>query len=219
MTRLRRETKTRAIPSEFGFRHLAELLKEDPSIDKVVVYARVSERDQDRKGNLYRQIANLVSEVVLTHQLEIVAIYSTVASGSLRHENERLITALRHARRLGVPLVAESAPRFIRSIYYDSNANTDAWPSKGDFSEFRDLAQGVTLATVWHPDLAPSEIRHLEQARGNRFQSKHRSVSRRAQRRAAFANLAFRLHFRDVSLTDLAYWFSVSRSTVQEWVK
>jgi hypothetical protein len=206
------------IASEFGIRYLPKLLRADRSFDQVVLYARVSEHEQDRNGSLYRQIANLLTEVVLTHDLKVAGLYSTVASGWL-WKNDKRDAAFRHASRLGIPLVAETVPRLLRSIAYQSNLNTDAWPTVDEFTRFRKMIGKVKTATLLEPDAIPHDIRSYEKERGRRFMPAGEGRSDKTFRKAAFSTLARQLVDRDYSYTTLAVWFGVNTSTIQYWVR
>jgi len=202
------------------FAHAGTLLRDGCPWDEVGLYVRVSERDQDRRGSLYRQWADGCHWLLLRYGVPCVQVFPVVCSGYLLDDNPVLGAAIDWARRYNAPLVARDVTRFIRSRDYQSQTNTDAWPTETEFDQLAGMAAGVTLATLINPTAEPYSIRHYEQEAGHRLSPRGMGQSDRTLRSAAFSRLAYDLKtYRGFSHGDIAKLIQVeSRSTVQDWV-
>ncbi|QDV87171.1 recombinase family protein [Planctomycetes bacterium TBK1r] len=93
-----------------------------------------------------------------------------VTVGNLRRRTE-LKKAIEHARRIRGIVVAHSVDRFVRpGSTSDRKHNYRARPKPPHYRALMKLADGVPLATLWHPDLTPGEVKRLESEIGIRRQ-------------------------------------------------
>lgn len=150
-TKLIRAVQTTATPSKY-IAHLVEL-KPGP----VVLYVRESSHGQ--KHNLLGQ-EDLLSWEVERRGFAVVDLFREIVQGHAEHRIS-LERAIWKAKETGSIVVAESASRFIRSF-----KSPYVWPTVFEFNGLMELADGVQLATLHHPDTHWQKERGLQSKRG-----------------------------------------------------
>lgn len=195
---------------------------DDLDATEVILFCRVSGREQNRNGNLADQINENRREL---EKLGVTVIerYKEIESGwDNDHWMDRgaLAAAAAHAKRLGVVLVAESLSRFIRSVDYHPSKNSHAVPTRAEFEKLLRITEGVTLATIAHPDTPPTAERGVQSKRGmiqkNRMGGRPRKRTRTI-RPLETIQQAMELRAAGWSLGEIAKALKVPRPTVQSW--
>jgi len=205
-----------ATPSSY-IHHLDDL-----NATEVILFCRVSENEQSRKGNLVNQV-NGNRRNLKERGVTVIERYKCIESGwDNDHWMDRgvLAAAVAHAKRLGVVLVAESLSRLIRSASYHPSKNPSAIPNKAEFEKLMRITDGATLATIVHPDLSPTEERGVQSRRG--MVEKHRMGGRpmRKKRRRELRNPeAIRSRLEGNSIAGIARLLDVPESTVRDWLR
>jgi len=211
-------------PADAGdyIKHLATHHRHHPIL-MVVLYCRVSGRCQNRKGTLKRQ-ERKARQVLKRYGIVVVACYGEVESGWRRDDRPRLMAAIARARELGVPLVAESVDRFIRSEHFNDETNQGALPTDLDFEDLVRLANGVTLLTLLHPDADPEAVHWYQQNRGQEGtgnkggRPRKKQPGYKKQRRLKLLPRVREMRLAGASLGQIAKQTTLPRSTVQGWV-
>lgn len=202
--------------------HLARLV-EAGAVRRAVLWCRVSERDQYRRGNATDQEANLRRELaalgvpVVDSYLDVGPGWDTAAG--------KLQEAIASARRTGAVVVAETADRFLRSEDFHTKDNPDALPTVAQFRKLAKLAAGVTLATVVDPVETPEEVRSYQSKRGQSAKEnrggrpRKRSPGYMFRRREDLLPLVLRLSAEGKSEREIERKTGVPRSTIQDWLR
>jgi DNA invertase Pin-like site-specific DNA recombinase len=202
-------------------RHFRALLN-DGFHGPVLLYCRVSEREQHRRGNAKDQ------EKVLWRKCKKFGIGF---SGVVRDigpgwdvSGGSLPVAIKFARKHRSIVLAESTDRFLRHHEFHSIDNPNAVPTEEQFAELHRLAHGVVLATLFHPDKPWKEVRSLQTKRGQRRKAKggrprKRRPGFKKKRRMEFISQVRRLRRRGHSIAQISQRIGVPRSTVHLWLK
>jgi len=162
-TRLRDVDKHAApvLASDY-IRHLTTLIAKRPWL-KVVVYLRVSTRQQNKKRNLWAQKRWMLRELERLGVL-VLRVYRETGSG-WKDDRPVLKAAAEYAIANDSILVAETADRFLRSRDFKT---TTPWvlPTCIEWEALKLDTGSVTLATVLHPDTDWKEARRHQSVRG-----------------------------------------------------
>jgi len=142
-------------------RHAPEEIKPG---DKLILACRVSECEQDRKGNLADQEANLRERAENLGAI-VLRVVSQVESG---YKPWWVGRAVFLAKQYGAKIFAESTDRLIRTPAFDKK-NQDAQARDSDLRYLVWWSEGVVLATDLHPDATPKETRSYQRKRGQRM--------------------------------------------------
>jgi len=135
----------------------------------VVLYARVSGREQERQGSLDRQIAQLKAYAARRGAvvINIDDIRPDVDSGKSLDRPELLRdAALAHEH--NALILAHNVGRLIRSAEFHRTRNPGAQPTQAEYAALANAVGGVTLATILHPDTPWRQVRSAETRRGKR---------------------------------------------------
>jgi hypothetical protein len=197
----------------------------------VVVYGRSSSDEQKRKGNLDDQIADGKRQL---RQLGATVIneFSGVEHSNIRSNRLTLERAIFYARDHGAVVVAVSRDRFLRcSTFNPRCGRNDDTPTYAEMRKLAQMAGGVTLATMEHPDAPAGEVRSQQIKRGHEAKDaepgRPRAHKPYKQRRLAWLSDAQRLSDEGLSSRQIAEWLSVNRNgfpkvshmTISRWLK
>jgi hypothetical protein len=204
---------------------LDTLLYTDPSSREFVLYCRESSHTQVCNGNLNehdsfwrREIPGW--EVTIRNPpgscLEVGPGWS--------NNRQKLLESVDYAKKYNVPLLAESACRFFRSMSFHPYKNPDAQPTVEEFEEFKRLTKGVRLVTILHPDLPWKIVRHFETMRGR--QAKGKKGGRPPKRKPGYKKTIReekKPQVQELSRTghsqrEIEKLTGVSRTTVRRWL-
>ncbi len=187
----------------------------------VVPYGRVSRRQQQRKGKLNHQIADLTSELERRGH-DVTDGFKETASG-WADDRTTLQLAILEAERVGAVVMAESADRFIRHPEFNPKTNPDILPTVYEFERLMIEAANVQLATLHHPDTHWKIVRSLQTKRGQRG-SGHRG-GRPAERfpkkarRLVKKPKAIALRKQGFSYRRIGRDLGVAWSTIRNWTE
>ena len=131
--------------------------------NSVVLWVRVSVREQKRRKNLDDQDAAL-RQATDRYGVDVVRVFRHVGSGW--DVLDQLKAAIDFARKHDAVLVAESVDRFLRHPEFRTDTNPDVTPSEEQLEELDRVADGVVLMTLLDPNSEPHEIRSYQRARG-----------------------------------------------------
>ncbi len=207
------------------FVHFTALIQDRPGIPRVL-YCRVSGREQNRRGNLRDQSDNQ-HRTVGQHENSVQACYREIASGwELDDGMDRptLAAAIATAKKIGAVLVVESTDRLIRSVEY-SKKNQDVLPTVAEFDKLMRLADGVTLATLLHPDTSPGDVRSHQIKRGQRAKGHKGGRPRitkpgeKKRRREEMLPMVLHLHRVGESRREIAEWTGLPVMTISDWIR
>jgi len=152
------------IPSKYIF-WFKNFRKAHPNVPFVLV-ARVSSRDQHRKGQIRPQCWNLY-ESAINSGAKIIKVFEEVGSGSEEVANRLIMVAAKCAKWEGACLLVESVARLLRSPKY-SFFNQDQQPTDAELKAVV-TELDVPISTLLHPDASPEETRAFETMRGLRY--------------------------------------------------
>ena len=189
---------------------------------RVVIYCRVSGRDQERSQNLSDQGENLKNESK-QRGFVVVEIISEVASG-WKEDRDGLLRAVEIAREKKAIVVAESVTRFIRSRDYNSVTNWNAKPTVADYNRLQLETDGVELATLINPDATPEEIRSYETKRGKKSKGnpggrpKKCSPGYKKRERQMYLPKVLELYKQNKNIAAIARSVNLKYDTVYSWI-
>jgi DNA invertase Pin-like site-specific DNA recombinase len=129
---------------------------------RVVIYVRVSTRQQDHKNNLDSQIQKLKNAVAASKGI-VVKIVTYIGSG---FDPWKVGYAAEIARKHNAIIVAESTDRLIRSPNYHSVTNPNARARTFDLESLAEATRGISLMTLHHPDESLKKVRSAQIFRG-----------------------------------------------------
>jgi DNA invertase Pin-like site-specific DNA recombinase len=194
------------------FRDVFDLKPE--GVSTVVIYCRVSARNQAEKGNLLNQRRHLEKRLA---EIGIDALLRVCERNSGRRspwDRPGLVKAKKLADRFGVPLVALCRNRFQRGPNANDDANTDT-VSQDQWEEWAEFSEGVTFATYLYPDATPREQKTclMDVARGEgRHIGRPRKIDRDIIQRA------IGWHRRGVPKREIARRLNRRDSTIRRWI-
>jgi DNA invertase Pin-like site-specific DNA recombinase len=212
-------------PSDY-IHDLHALIGERSDLREVILYCRCSASAQGANGNLDDQIAACRGELERLG-LSVIEEFGEISSGWLidTFERERFVAACTLARRRDAIVVAESVDRFLRNVRFNTHERKDATPTIAEFEKLQDLADGVPLATILHPDTPPSQIRSHQRKRGQAIKGrcggrpKKQRPYAKWRRRYKLLPTVLEMHRDGHSLGQIAKATEVARSTVQLWIE
>lgn len=128
----------------------------------IVIVARVSTSQQDRRLNLHDQLRNL-RQWAVGHRAVIIGEVQHVGRGA---DCYWLRQAAELARQHGAVLLAESVDRFIRHPGFNPKTCSNLQPRERELEELQACTEGMILATLLPPEATPEEIRSFQRRRG-----------------------------------------------------
>ena len=162
---------TPGIASEF-INYLPDLPAQEGRI--VVLYCRVSTEKQEKRGNLDEQTDDAIRRL---RQMgfrpgRTLFIFDGVESSRIHDHRILLERALAFARERNGILVALSRDRFIRCSSFGRGVPKEVEPPRiAEYMQLRDLAGGVALATILHPDdpaVRSEQVKRGQRAKGRK---------------------------------------------------
>ena len=194
---------------------------------KVVIAARVSTGQQNRRQNLADQVGHLSRWVADSGALVVGDPVEHVGSGA---DPSWLPGAALLARQHGAVILAESVDRLIRNPDFNPKTCPDAQPREADLEELRVWTDGVILATLIHPNATPAEIRSFQRRRGQEAKGHRGGRPRKRrwkERRLARIDLARRMRDDGWSCRQIADWLNArddgfrpqTAMTVYNWLR
>lgn len=203
-------------PSQY-LHHLEALLAGRETPLPVVLYCRVSTREQECEGNLQTQVTWATARLEQLN-VELLATYTEVIGAyPAKGAQEKLYDAAREWQRLGAVLVAPCTDRFVRNDrWWDTGGDGGGClPSAADFDELRMWTLGVPLATIYHPD---------EDVNGSRVNwggkaGRPRKPERKKDRRERLLPTVLAMHWDGKPKAAIARELGVSRTTVRRWIE
>jgi hypothetical protein len=181
---------------------------------RVVVYLRVSSRDQYRKRKMRSQ-ERWVLMMLRKAGADVRGIYREVGSGWSACLDQ-LTAAAEFAASQGAVLVAESACRFLRSILFKHDATDPIQPHTHEWEKLRTKTNGVTLATLLHPDMHWREVRGHQRKRGRGVRC---TAGQKKRQREKLLPEVLKLRWWDHSYREIQGQTSVPWRTVRDWIK
>jgi DNA invertase Pin-like site-specific DNA recombinase len=121
-------------------------------------------------------------------------------------------------------LVAETTDRWLRHPEF-GRSNLKALPTEAQFEELLELADGVLLATLWHPDLPPGKVRSRQIKRGHSEKGNRGGRPRtetpgdKKRWREKKLPLVLYWHKREGSRREIAAATGVPFNTVARWIR
>ena len=192
MTQTRRVSATRRLalkyrPSPPGKASDCIQHFKDVQATDVVLYCRVSLIEQYRNGNLGDQVAHC-RRLLERQGANIIAVYHCIETSSELDDwmdRPTLATAIATAKKWGAVLVVETTSRLIRSLNYYYERNQQAQPTEIEFEKLLRLCNGVTLATLEHPNASSGEERSYQTKRGQEAKGRKggRPMSKKGRRK------------------------------------
>lgn len=188
--------------------------------DRIVLACRVSQGDQELKGNLDDQESNL-REIVEKHGGIVVDAVKHLGKG---WDTYWLRKVVRLARKHNAKVLAETSARLIRHRIYHPNDNPDKEPTWNDLERMKSALQDVEVMTFVHPDATLAEIKGFETKRGQEQKGNKGGRPRKAapgsikERRLKLRPTARRLRREGFSLGKIAAQLDVPKPTIQGWL-
>ncbi len=189
---------------------------------RVVIYCRVSGRDQERSQNLCDQDENLERELEKLG-FNVIESLGEVGAG-WKGDRDGLLRAVEIAHENDAVVVAESVTRFIRSRDYNSVTNWNAKPTVADYNRLQLETDGVELATLINPDATPEEIRSYETKRGKKSKGnpggrpKKCSPGYKKRERQMYLPKVLELYKQNKNIAAIARSVNLKYDTVYSWV-
>ncbi|MCA9070740.1 MAG: recombinase family protein [Planctomycetaceae bacterium] len=208
-------------------RQLSGLIKDSQKV-RGILYGRES-RDN---GNLSDQVKQATEELE-SLGVEIIATFKEVQNGSIYNlDRTEFFKAFEVAKLHNAILVAPSRERIIRSKNYNGNFESDQ-PTVAEYNALQVLADGVTIATILHPDEfgRSKETKRGQQAKGNKGgrppKEKPKTKPHGKVRREAYLPLVLEMHKVGFSLRIIAAELNamddgfpdVCHKTISNWIK
>lgn len=187
---------------------------------KVMLYLRVSTREQYRKGNFddqgawCRKVLKGFGAVLVRMPYEeyVSGVCGKVDRWGLRYAAE-------WARKLGAVLVAESTDRLIRNALWTTE-NPDAWPTEDEFEDLFLITKGVPLATLLPPDMPWKEVRaHQSNRKAKLTPPMLRTPGYKKASRIINQPKAIEMAADGMSLRQICAQLNVPLPTVHRWIK
>ncbi|QDT18325.1 recombinase family protein [Gimesia chilikensis] len=191
--------------------------------DQVVLYCRVSTRQQNHNGNLDAQEQYLRNQMG-KRDAKVVHVVRYVGSG---FEPLRLPLAVRFAKQHGAKIVALSTDRFIRHESFKSTGSKKARKLRVNtrgLEDLREIAKGVELVTLLDPNASLEDCIKLQSEIGQqaKFNKGGRPLKRKPgykkQRRLKFLEKVIQLQEQGKSIRDIEKELKIPSSTVHSWV-
>lgn len=173
---------TPGIASEF-IHHLPDLPEQIRQ--RVVLYCRESTPDQERNGNLDDQMDDAIDRLrkIGFRMGRNLWVFDGVESSRIQDDRLLLERALAYARERDATLVATSRDRFIRCSSFGRGKPKEVEPPTiAEYTDLKDLAGDVPLATICHPDdpaARSDQIRRGQRAKGRKGGRPRKNEKRR----------------------------------------
>ncbi len=205
-----------------------------PPKQNVVLYARVSTRQQYADGNHLSQLTELRAEAERLG-LNVVGEIVEVKSGSIYemgpgYEEYRsgLFKALMTARRTDAFILACDVSRLLRHPCFHAKTKPNARPTKDDLRELSELAGDVVMVTILEPDAPPSIERGTCRRRGQQYRQRTGGRPRKKQveeKEAGHMTRRYREKFEPClrayaklrSLREVSKLYGVPHTTLARW--
>lgn len=192
--------------------------------DRVVLYCRVSTRQQNHSGNLDSQEKYLRTQMG-KRKARVVEVVRYVGSG---FEPLRLPFAVRMAQQHGAKIVAITTDRFIRHDYFKSTGSKferNARANIEGLEALKQCAQEIELVTLLHPNASLLECSGLQKKIGQRFKNrkggrpKKNTPGYKKKRRNEYLPKVRRLRSEGSAIREIARRFDLPEATVRYWVR
>ena len=192
--------------------------------DKVVLYCRVSTRQQNHSGNLIAQEAYLRAQITSKGAIVVNAVHF-VGSGFFPLH---LAYAATLAKQCGAKIVALTTDRLIRNNFYKStgsNLERNARANLEGLETLKQCAQGIELVTLLHPNASLNECLGLQKKIGQEVKGrkggrpKKNSPGYKKVRRNENLQIVRRLRIEGVGIREIARRLGLPEATVRYWVR
>jgi len=190
--------------------------------EKVVLWVRVSRRQQDHSGNLDSAEANLRAEAE-KRGLDVVDVYRYVGSG--KSACKQWYDAAWLARDHGAKLLAETTNRFIRHPLFHSKDYPSAQAKWNHFREMAECVGNVTLVTVLDPNAAWRQEwsyltkRGIKQKGAKVGRPKSPKPGAKKERRLRMIPMVQEMKSNGMSNRAIARALEINEKTVRRWVR
>lgn len=175
---------------------------------EVVLYCRVSNRSQDLDAQI--EAAKAICRIM---GIKIAYTFAEVASGkNLKRKQFR--RAIRAAKKRGIPLLAITFSRLLRSEDYHQSQNPEARPSRKEIHKLLKVADGVPLLTLNNLDATP--------AQDEEFTKRSIAAARKTEKKEALKlrrKEIRRMRREGKTVEEIAHVFSASIRTVNRIIK
>lgn len=217
---MRRKARTTATESNYLY-HLKEYFREHPEI-LVVLYGRVSGREQNRRGNLINQ-ESILQEVLRKLGVPVIGYFQEVSSGWILDEDRfGLVNAVEMAKEHDAVIVAFAADRFLRNEYYQST-HPEITPTIREYEKLMKLVKGVPLLTYLHPDTLHNKITGMRSRLGQELKRNKGGRPRKIEpgykkrwKKGKYDEVR-RLYEKGLSYSDINWYTDVPKSTIRDW--
>ncbi len=206
-------------------KYFKELIREKKgSFLPVVLSVRVSAWTQNHRGNLKRQIRWLKRELRRYGNVSIIAIIKHVGPG-WKEGTRKIRKAARIARRRSGVIVAMSTDRLLRSPHYHSVYNPSAQPTDAEYEALLESVNGVTLATILHPDMTWKKVRGYQSKWGQKAKNnkggrpKVNKPGYMKERFQEYLPIVLKLFSQNLSIRAISEETQIPKSTVADWIK
>jgi DNA invertase Pin-like site-specific DNA recombinase len=197
--------------------HFMKSLDQVPIDTPLVCLSRVSTTTQERKGNLVNQVTSNDKALLGRPVMHMV---SGVESSSIDGYRPLLMKAIRLAKATKSVLVVRWRDRLIRHSDYDGQRCTEA-PTIYEYEALIDLLDGVTVATIFHPD-KPSrgdQVTEGQQAKGKCGGRPKSKSGWKRDRRDALLPQVRSLRAKGLSYWQIAEATGVAKGTAYDWLR
>ena len=207
------------VPTKAGrfLRHFDELIRRFPNLC-VVLYLRRSAGGQDR--SLQAQEKCLLEEM-RKRGVRVLAIFQETGSGWIQHLEGRL-KAGSYAQQHGAVLLAESAGRFMRSVWFKHDQKDPPLPTAKEWGRWLGFPemQEVLIATWLDPDAEPSEVRSHETKRGlaERRRKKYAPGERKKEMERLLPKIRLLIRLGGKG-REIASGINIPHRTVARWIE
>lgn len=192
--------------------------------DQVVLYCRVSTRQQYHSGNLIAQEAYLRTQINARGAIVVKSV-RFVGSGFFPL---RLAYAATLAKQCGAKIVALTTDRLIRNEFYKStgsNLERNVRANLEGLETLKQCAQGIELVTLLHPNASLSESSGLQKKIGQEVKGrkggrpKKNPPGYKKVRRDENLPTVRRLQIEGVGIREIARRLGLPEATVRYWVR
>ena len=147
--------------------------------------------------------------------------FEVISGRDLSSNRKAFLQAVEFARKNNAVIITTCANRYLRN----ANMQSDIPPTQHEFETLLELADGVPLLTLLHPDLPPSRVRSKLTKLGQRIKCNKggRPPKKRAgyknKQRETFLPVALQYYYSGKCISEIARLIGVPRSTVDRWIK
>lgn len=192
--------------------------------DRVVLYCRVSTRQQNHTGNLDAQEQYLKAEMA-KRGAKVVQVVKYVGSG---FEPLRLPLAVKYAEQHRAKIVAISTDRFIRNEFFKSTGSKSERNARANIKGLETLkqsAQGIELVTLLYPNASLLECSGLQKKIGQQFKNRKGGRPKKyppgykKKRRNEYLPKVRCLRSEGLGIREIARRLDLPEATVRYWVR